>query len=79
MAIKEKLQSNSKTSFFILVGMSTAILLAAPVIILTFLGIFFDSLFHTGKLFLIIGVIAGFIGGMINVYRLLSLMQNQKK
>jgi F0F1-type ATP synthase assembly protein I len=72
-------QPKSKTTFFILVGMSTALLLASPVIILLFLGIFLDSMVHTGKLFTIGGIIVGFVGGIFNVFRLMQMMQKRKK
>ncbi|MGI8419892.1 MAG: AtpZ/AtpI family protein [Candidatus Levyibacteriota bacterium] len=74
-----KEQPKSKTTFFILIGMSTALLLATPVIILLFLGIFLDSFFHTGRLFTIGGVIIGFLGGIFNVFRLMQMMQKRKK
>ena len=62
----------SKTVYFMLVGMSTAILLATPVIILLGAGFFLDKLFGTGHILLICGGVLGFIGGMYNVYKLLT-------
>lgn len=55
-----------------LVGMSTAILLATPVVVLLGIGFFLDKLFNTGHILLICGGIIGFVGGMYNVYKLLT-------
>lgn len=60
-------------------AMSTAILLVSPVLLLCALGYFFDRIFHTAPLWLIIGGIAGFINGIINVFRMMQLMQRKKK
>ena len=79
MGIKNNNPERSKTSFFILIGMSTAILLAAPVLLLMLLGFLLDHWLHTGNLFKIGGAIVGFISGMINMYRLLTVMQKRKK
>lgn len=79
MSREQTVKPKSKTTFFILVGFSTAILLAAPVVILLFVGNFMDSLFHAGKTFTILGIIVGFIGGIANVFRLMQLMQKRKK
>jgi F0F1-type ATP synthase assembly protein I len=72
-------QPKSKTTFFVLVGLSTALLLASPVVILLFVGSFIDNIFHTKPTFLILGIIVGFIGGIANVFRLMRLMQKRKK
>ncbi|MGH7203617.1 MAG: AtpZ/AtpI family protein [Candidatus Levyibacteriota bacterium] len=72
-------QPKSKTTFFILVGMGTAILLAAPVVILLFIGVFLDSIFHAGNLYMIMGIIVGFVGGIVNIFRLVQMMQKRKK
>ena len=68
----------SKTTFFILVGMSTAILLATPVIILGGIGLFLDTIFHTGHFILIAGIVIGFVSGMLNINRLVKMMQKRK-
>ena len=79
MQTEKELQPKSKTTFFILVGFSTAFLLAAPVVILLFVGMFLDSIFHTAPTYLTLGIIVGFIGGIANVFRLMKLMQKRKK
>ena len=72
-------KTRSKTSFFILVGISTAILFAAPVIILFILGFVLDTFFHTKPTLMLLGVAIGFVSGIINVARLMKMMQNRKK
>lgn len=79
MASEETVKPKSKTTYFIFVGFSTAFLLAAPVILLLFVGLFIDRTFHTGQTYLTLGIIVGFIGGIANVYRLMTLMQKRKK
>jgi len=70
-------QKNQKT--FIIVAMSTAILLVSPVITLLVLGYFLDKFFHTAPLFLLLGVSIGFISGVMNVFKLLRVTQKVKK
>jgi F0F1-type ATP synthase assembly protein I len=73
--MEKRIKQKSSVSFYLITGMSTAILLVSPVIVLLFLGMFFDQLFHTGNMLLIGGVSIGFLGGMVNVYRLMKMMQ----
>jgi len=61
-----------------LIGMSTAILLVSPVIILLVLGYFADKIFHTAPLYMIMGIVVGFVSGVINVFRMVQLMQRRK-
>ncbi len=70
--MEQKTQKKSKVVYFTLVGISTAILLVTPVLILMGIGFFLDKVFNTGYIFLIIGGIAGFVGGMYNIYKLLT-------
>lgn len=79
MEAKKNLKSQSKATFFILVGMSTAILLVAPVIILLIVGFALDSFFHTSPTMMLLGAGIGFLSGIINVSRLMKLMQKGKK
>jgi F0F1-type ATP synthase assembly protein I len=71
----EDKQQRSKTTYFVLVGMSTAILLATPVIVLAGAGFLLDKLFGTHPILILIGGIGGFIAGMMNVYKLLTKMK----
>jgi F0F1-type ATP synthase assembly protein I len=70
-----KPKPKSKTTFFVLMGLGTAILLAAPVIVLFAVGFFFDKLFNTAPTLMIIGGGVGFLGGTYNVYKLLKTMK----
>ena len=79
MGQKEQRAPRSKTSFAILVGMSTAILLAAPVIVLLIIGFALDMLFHTTPTITLLGAGIGFVSGIVNVTRLMKIMQKQKK
>ena len=64
---------------FLLMAMSTAILLVSPVIILLALGYFLDTIFHTSPLYLFLGIVIGFVSGVVNVFRMMQLMQRRKK
>lgn len=68
-------KQKTKTTYFVLVGISTAILLATPVVILSGGGFLLDKLFGTTPWILIMGTVAGFVGGMVNVYKLLTKMK----
>ncbi len=68
----------SKFAFFVLIGLSSTILLAAPVIVLLGIGFFLDKIFHTGNIFMIGGTIIGFIGGSMNVLKLMKTMNKSK-
>lgn len=65
-------KQRSKTTYYVLVGMSTAILLATPVLILLGIGYFLDKIFQTSPYIMVIGGVIGFIGGIVNVYTLLT-------
>jgi F0F1-type ATP synthase assembly protein I len=59
--------------------MSTAILLVTPVLVLLFGGYFLDKYLHSTPFWTIVGLIFGFVGGVMNVFRLLSVVQKRKK
>jgi F0F1-type ATP synthase assembly protein I len=75
---KDQSQQNNY-KMFLIIGMSTAILLVSPVIILLILGYFLDNLFHTSPLFILVGVSLGFVGGVMNVFKLMRIKQRAKK
>jgi F0F1-type ATP synthase assembly protein I len=79
--VEQKEIKENKTTYklFIIMAMSTAILLVSPVLILGALGYFLDIFFHTAPVFLIIGSIIGFISGIFNIFRMMKLMQRKKK
>ena len=72
-------KQNAGNKLFLLMAMSTAILLVTPVLVLAALGFFLDYLFHTTPLITILGVCIGFISGMTNVFKLLRLSEKIKK
>jgi ATP synthase protein I len=76
---KENSESKTTTGFLLMMGMSTAFLLVAPVLILLTIGYFLDIYFHTKPTLMLVGIGIGLIGGMINVFRLLQAMQKVKR
>lgn len=79
MGTKEKDESKSAIASFLIIGMSTAILLVSPVLALFLIGYFVDKFFHTTPFFMILGLTLGFISGIMNVFKLLKVMQQRKK
>ena len=74
---EQTLQNNQKT--FLIIAMSTAILLVTPVLTSLVLGYFLDKIFHTAPLFIILGGSVGFISGVMNVFKLLRATQKVTK
>jgi F0F1-type ATP synthase assembly protein I len=70
-------KQRSKAVYYTIVGMSTAILLATPVIVLLGIGFFLDKIFNISPVLTICGGIVGFISGMMNVYKLLTKTQSK--
>lgn len=62
----------SRVFSFALIAGTVTILLVTPVLVLLFIGFFADKFFHTGNLFLMLGGVMGFVGGMMNVYKLVK-------
>jgi len=79
--VEQKNNKENKTTYklFIIMAMSTTILLVSPVLLLGGLGYVLDKFFHTAPLYLIIGGIVGFISGITNVFRMTQMMQKRKK
>ena len=78
MGPKENRTNKTTYKLFIIMAMSTTILLVSPVIILVALGYFLDKIFHIAPTLLIIGGIVGFVSGISNVFRMMRLMQKRK-
>jgi len=78
--MEQKNTKENKTTFkfFLIMAMSTSILLVSPVLILVALGFFLDKILHTAPLYMIVGGIIGFISGIINVFRMTQMMQKKK-
>lgn len=79
MEQKEKTTKQTTYKFFLIMAMSTAILLVSPVIVLLGVGYFLDKFFHTAPLYMVLGGGVGFVSGIINVLRMMQLMQKRKK
>lgn len=75
---KRKTQ-NANTRQFIIIGMSTAIVLVSPVLALLFVGYFFDNIFHTTPAIMTAGILLGFVSGVINVFKVMKVFQKQKQ
>lgn len=56
------------------IGGQITILLVGPVVFCLLLGLWLDSIFNTGPLFIIFGVIVGFVGSIFNVFRVMEIM-----
>lgn len=69
--MEDKQKKVSKPKVFLLIGVSTAILLVTPVIILLFIGYYLDMYFKTAPLLMLVLALVGTIGGIMNVLRLM--------
>lgn len=63
-----------RTYYIIAVSGYITILLVAPVVLFLLLGFWLDSFFHTGHIFVISGVIIGFVGSVFNVFKVMELI-----
>lgn len=63
-----------KFYYIIAVGGQITFLLVGPVVFCLLIGLWLDSYFHTAPLFIIIGVIAGFVGSIFNVFRVMKII-----
>jgi len=59
-------------------AMSTSILLVSPVAVLVAVGYFADKYFHTAPLYILIGGGVGFVSGIMNVFRMMKMIQKRK-
>ena len=66
------LKPKSKATFYVLFGLSTAFLLATPVIIFLFIGLSLDHYFKTYPIITLITVTLGTIGGLYNIMKLVK-------
>lgn len=74
-------QNNNQPAYrlFLIIAMSTSIVLVSPVLMLLVVGYFVDNFFHTTPLYMFLGIGIGFVSGIINVFRMVQLMQKRKK
>jgi|TARA_B100000795_G_C22419537_1_gene293968 ATP synthase protein I len=52
--------------------------LIAAVIVAVLIGLFLDKVFDTKPIFLIVLIILGFLAGLLNIYRLISRIENNQ-
>ena len=71
-------KESKSNKLLLVIGMSTAILLVSPIVGLLIAGYFFDRFFHTAPFFMIMGIIVGSVSGIMNVYRLMQMVQKRK-
>ncbi len=77
MVVKQKeSDSREKRRFYVAVGMAgqVTLLLVGPVFVLLIVGLWIDEIFYTTPLFIILGVILGFVGGVFNVFKVMKKM-----
>lgn len=79
MEMKNKVEPKTTYRLFLIMGMSTAILLVSPVLVLFGIGYIIDSIFHTHPFYTLIGGTVGFISGMFNVFKMTKMIQKRKK
>lgn len=68
------MKEKRKIYYIIAIGGQITILLVGPVVFFLFLGFWLDSFFYTTPLFIILGVIVGFIGSILNVFRVMKII-----
>jgi len=68
--VKEK----SRIYYIIAICGQVTVMLVGPVVGCLLLGLWLDGFFHTTPLFVIIGVIAGFVGSIFNVFRVMKII-----
>lgn len=63
--------------FYYVLGLAGQVtfLLAGPVVVCLFVGLWADSYFRTTPLFIIIGVILGFSGSVFNVFKVMKIVE----
>lgn len=71
----EKVQKRGKPRLIYIAAISgqITILLVGPVVFFLLLGLWLDSFFHTSPVFIVIGVIVGFVGSIFNVFRVMKI------
>lgn len=65
----------NKTTASILILAQAAVMLAAPVLIFLFAGLWLDDLLNLSPVFTITGITLGFLGSILNIYRLIKHLE----
>ena len=78
MEAKNKKETRANYRVFLIVAASTAILLVSPVLVLLVIGYLADNIFHTAPLYMFLGIGIGFVGGIMNVFKMVQVFQKKK-
>lgn len=76
MGKESKEKNGGNKQFYVVAGLvgQVTLLLVVPVVGFLILGLWLDSFFHTTPLFLILGVVLGFAGSIVNVFRMMKML-----
>jgi len=76
---KEKRDVENNKKFFLKLGLifQVTTMLVGPVVAGLFVGYWVDNFFHTTPLFLIVGVILGFVGSVVNVFEVMKISEKK--
>lgn len=69
------MKEKRKFYYIIAIGGQITALLVGPVVFCLLLGLWLDNTFYTSPLFVVLGVIIGFIGSIFNVFRVMKMME----
>lgn len=69
------MREKNKIYYIIAIGGQITALLVGPVVFFLLLGLWLDNTYHTSPLFIILGVIIGFIGSIINVFKVMRIIE----
>ncbi len=73
---KDPKTKDSRRLYYGVIGaMEVTFLLVGPVVVSLFIGFWLDNTLHTSPLFIILGVIIGFIGSVYNVFKVMKLIE----
>ncbi len=70
--MKKNAANKTKHYYSVFMAAQLGLLIAVPVIIFIIIGIWLDKTMHTSPLFVMLGVIIGFSGGIYNAYRIIK-------
>ncbi|MBU3978897.1 AtpZ/AtpI family protein [Patescibacteria group bacterium] len=71
------MKEKRKIYYIIAICGQVTVMLVGPVVGCLLLGLWLDSIFHTSPLFIIIGVVIGFIGSIFNVFRVMKIISRE--
>lgn len=71
---KDIKKSNRRIYYTIGLAGQVTFLLVGPVVGSLLLGLWLDNLLHSSPLFIILGVVLGFIGSIVNVFKVMKMI-----